>query len=53
MPDHNDRFDDPSESVDNSPAGAGQSPTAPEQQAAPQLSEAPLLNKDAQRGNES
>ncbi len=52
MPDHNDRFDDPSESVDNSPAGAGQSPTAPEQQAAPQLTEAPLLNKESQRGNE-
>ena len=48
MPDHNDRFDDPSESVDNSPAGAGQSPTAPEQQAAPQLSEAPQLDKEPQ-----
>ena len=48
MPDHNDRFDDPSESVDNSPADAGQSPTAPEQQAAPQLSEAPQLDKEPQ-----
>jgi len=48
MPDHNDRFDDPSESVDNSPADAGQSPTAPKTQAAPQLSEAPQLDKEPQ-----
>jgi len=48
MPDHNDRFDDPSESVDNSPADAGQSPTAPKKQAAPQLSEAPQLDKEPQ-----
>jgi hypothetical protein len=48
MPDHNDRFDDPSESVDNSPADAGQSPTAPKKQAASQLSEAPELDKEPQ-----
>jgi hypothetical protein len=48
MPDHNDRFDDPSESVDNSPADAGQSPTAPKTQAAPQLSEALQLDKEPQ-----
>ncbi len=48
MPDHNDRFGDPSESVDDSPAGGGQGPATSVQQAAPRPNEASQLNESPQ-----
>ena len=52
MPDHNDRFGDPSESVDDSPAGGGQGPATSVQQAAPRPNEASQLNESPQQTRE-